>query len=302
MNVSQKINIEIKKNETLHKILEELKFVFYDHKYAFWRAKKGNMTIIFYSNGTLLFQGDKKGIDEIISELQISSSKIFTDGQSESVDSMFDAYKDFDTGSITLLGLDESGKGDYFGPLILAGAIIKPGIFNVVKNLGVMDSKKLSDSSIQRIYQEFIGLVSYRARIINPEEYNELYFQHKNLNKLMLEEYIHLIREFNPDIYDKIILDRFSGSNEQNNKIKNSVNKEIIIIERGERFLAVAAASIIARKHFIDWIEHSEDNFGIKLIKGSGKEAGMLFSKLKTGDKQDLFKKVAKTHFKEPYG
>lgn len=274
MQSTQKIVINTIENERIKGILERKDFIFFNHQHASWRANDKLTTAIFYKNGTFLLQGEQKSIDFLLKIVSNSISPV---------------------NEAAVLGLDESGKGDYFGPLVLAGAVISKENCDQITTLGVMDSKKLTDPSITNIFSKLKEIIYFKIRIIEPDEYNRLYREHKNLNHLMASEYKNLIGQFNESKYNKIILDKFSASEKENEEIKKASKKEFIIVERAEKNISVAAASIIARFYFIDWLEKCSQ----KLPKGSGKEAGELFSRLKNTLNQTEFEKIAKAHFKE---
>lgn len=278
-----KVKVNLNQRLKIESCLKEAGFQSVPHEHAFWRAKKNNLTVVLYHNTTMLLQGNETEALALLNKLGLSMA-------------VQEAKPAFDC---AVLGLDESGKGDYFGPLVLAAAVVKPEETSEVLKLGVTDSKKLTDTSIRRIYPLLAPMIRHQARIIIPEEYNELYHQHGNLNKLMVSEYIKLIQTQPDTTYEKIILDKFSQSNDQNNTIRASVRKPIFIEEKAEGHLAVAAASIIARFHFIERLEKMEHDYGYPFQKGCGKEAASLYSELKARLSEPEFKKLAKAHFKE---
>ena len=146
-------------------------------------------------------------------------------------------------------------KGDYFGPLVLAGAIVLPENTGIIKRLGVADSKTLTDISMRTMIDEIRKRSVAIVRIIEPIEYNALYDRYGNLNILMQEEYIKLIRSFPSEKFQKVILDKFSQSEDQNRRIRKATVHPMDIEEKAEKHLPVAAASILARCAFTDWLE-----------------------------------------------
>jgi len=252
-------------------------FKFSENQNALWKAslKVNNfsVTITLFNNLTLLFQGEEKLVEKyynFVNENFTFSSKV-----------------------TLILGLDESGKGDCFGPLVLAGAIIRSNPERLI-SLGVEDSKNLTDEKIETIFKNLGNNLIYKVRVILPEEYNSLYQNYKNVNLLMSVEYNKLIKEFDEADYEKIILDRFSLSKKQLEILKNEIKKPVDIIVRAEENLSVALASIIARYYFSEWFK----NQNIKLYKGCNKNAIELYKKLKSELTDAEFRKIAKTHFK----
>ena len=265
-------------------------YSFFDHEHAFWRAAKDGATVVFYKKGTLLFQGN---------DVAVKSAQGLLSGVMGISFSFVDKAAPGPCAQKTTLGLDESGKGDYFGPLVLAGAAVSPENSQKLSALGVMDSKKLSAGSIETLASEIEALVPFRVRIIMPEEYNRLYAGFGNLNLLMVDEYKKLIAGFDPNSYESVILDKFSASAAQNEEIRRSVSKEMTIVERAESNIPVAAASILARRYFVKTIGLIGVEFGLELPLGSGPHSGGLFTRLKSKMPRGEFEKIAKAHFKE---
>ncbi|MCX7820553.1 MAG: hypothetical protein N2258_02635 [Brevinematales bacterium] len=271
-NETRKIKVEEIENEIIKKFLENEGFLFKDHQYAYFRAQKDGLTIILYENQTLLFQGDISLIDEYFLKLRkiISSQKI----------------------NAGILGLDESGKGDIFGPLVLAGTIIKNP--DKINDYEIEDSKNLNDEKIYIIFNKVKNDIIYKVRIIEPEEYNILYEKYNNINKLMTEEYKRLILSFEDKDYNKIILDKYSISIEDIKFLKNGISKPFEMYHKGERFIPVALASIVARYYFSEWFNNQK----ILLPKGTGEIAIKKFIELKNSLSEENLKKIAKVHFK----
>jgi ribonuclease HIII len=266
--------------------LQKEGFSFSEQEHAFWHAESGGTHIIFYRSGTVLLQGKDHEREKWFEVLRGTGPGGKKDaGHNDRV-----------------LGLDESGKGDFFGPLVLAGAVVSGHDHKELSGIGVEDSKKLSDGKIKDIFRKLRDHAEFQVRVIEPEEYNRLYTVHKNLNRLMMDEYKKLIGKFGADRYDRIILDQFSSSDRQNSDLRHSLDKEILIVTRAESNASVALASIVARYHFVDWIERTSRRVGFEIPIGSGPVSGQLFRKLKNGTDRELFLSLAKAHFKSGSG
>jgi len=277
MNHSLKIKAASGEPE-IKKILMDKGFIFYPNQHAYWRASGKGASVIFYNNGSLLIQGEKSALDAL-RDLFTFDNKQFPDNLSRT------------------LGLDESGKGDYFGPLVLAGAIVTTDNKKILENMGVMDSKKLSDKAIKSIYPDLINNCINFIKIIEPEEYNKKYNHFKNLNLLMIDQYISLINTFPANEYDRIILDRFSNSDAQNRSIRERYSKEFIIVEKAEINLSVAAASVLARYAFISWLDDKSSETGLNLPKGSGPGVMRALKEISMNNSSGM-DKLVKLHFK----
>jgi ribonuclease HIII len=269
------LKLDPKHESRLRQILEREGFDFLENEHAFWRAKRGSANVIFYHSGSLLVQGssaDKQRLEELLAP---------------------DAGTDART-----LGMDESGKGDYFGPLVLAAVLVGPGALTAFRKLGVRDSKTLTDETIARIAPEIVKLARVETRVYEPSEYNEVYDRYGNLNLLMRDGYIELIRRFPANDYDKAILDKFSQSAAQNREISNAALNPLTITERAESDPAVAAASVVARWKFASWMSETSAKLGVPLPKGSGPAARQLFVRFRRDLDEVKFRSVAKAHFK----
>jgi ribonuclease HIII len=279
---TKKITITPSRQKEFAKSLKAMNFKFFANEYAFWRAKSNDVSIIFYKNGSVLFQGSESAIKNIFPDTGGILSH-------EQIDLSIE---------YPVMGLDESGKGDYFGPLVLAAAILDRKSENEAVRDGVMDSKKLTDKSVRMIQSLIKDKIIHKIRVIEPAEYNNIYKGYGNLNLLMISEYMKLTGSFDALSYRSIILDKFSKSREQNNSFMKSKRVNIIIVEKAEIYPAVAAASIFARFHFIEWIEKKSAELGITLPTGSGRAASDLYLKLKSKMSPREFEGIAKSHFK----
>jgi ribonuclease HIII len=199
-----------------------------------------------------------------------------------------------------ILGIDESGKGDFFGPLVIAGVMAGPEEAAVMEGWGVRDSKKISDNRILelsgRITDEFVHTVV----VIGPEKYNELYARIKNLNKLLAWGHSRVIENIaekhTPDL---AVSDKFGRADSiENALMKKGRRIKLIQQVRAESIVQVAAASILARAKFVEYMRRLSEQYKTKLPLGAGTpvdEAGRsLAAKLGPA----IFDKIAKTHFK----
>jgi ribonuclease HIII len=198
------------------------------------------------------------------------------------------------------IGTDEAGKGDIFGPLVVAGFYYDQSIRNTLESIGVRDSKELSDFQIKQIAGKLKKLFKGRYDIvfISPEKYNELYSKFNNLNKLLNWAHskcaANLLETSDAGI---VITDKFSKLelNITSGKIRQKYTLEQT--PKAERFLGVAAASILARDSFLSWFVRQTET-AVNLPKGASDKAEAVLAKLiKDGGKESLTK-IAKMHFK----
>ena len=203
-------------------------------------------------------------------------------------------------------GIDESGKGDYFGPLVVAGFYITPDISDDVKKLGAKDCKKLSDNKVLEIYENLKE--SFPENIIvkklMPEVYNKRYAEFlkkgKKLNSLLGSLFAEIIIQS----YEKhenlegIIADKFGDEKYIKEFLSKEDAKNIVCIERAESYLGVAAASVVARAVFILSMEELSASLNDILPFGAGKKVDDVAKNLYKNLKPDEFKTLVKWHFK----
>ncbi len=169
------------------------------------------------------------------------------------------------------IGIDESGKGDYFGPLVIAAAHVTPEIEPELRLMEVRDSKKISDGRILEIARDLRQVCQHSIVAIGPQKYNELYPKFRNLNRLLAWGHAraleNLLEQVNCPlaIADQFVDERF---------ILNALlekGKKIRLEQRtkAEEDLAVAAASILARAEFLHRLKRLSDEVGTTLPKGA---------------------------------
>ncbi len=198
------------------------------------------------------------------------------------------------------LGTDESGKGDYFGPLVVAGVFLPEDQENVLSELGVKDSKRFSDNRVR----ELAGLIkkgyTHSIVAIGPEKYNSLYTKLRNLNRILAWAHSRAIENILEEVNCKLaITDQFGDKAFVLNALmKRGKSIELIQKPKAEEDLAVAAASILARAEFLTRLYFLSQDIGIDLPKGASplvEEAGL---KLVKAHGAQVLDKVAKKHFK----
>ncbi len=198
------------------------------------------------------------------------------------------------------IGTDESGKGDYFGPLVIAGVFLPEGQEPVFKELGVRDSKKSSDNRVREMAEVLKSGYKHSIVSIGPERYNELYDRLRNLNRILAWGHSRVIENILEQVPSRLaITDQFGDKAYVLNALmKKGKNIELIQKPKAEEDLAVAAASILARAEFLKRLDFLSREFGVEILKGASalvEEAGLKLVKMHGTQVLD---KVAKKHFK----
>jgi len=281
----------------LQLLLAEEGFVFVEKEYALFSAAKAklNVTVFDGKKGLKLVVQGKETEDFIRFTLE---PRIFGEAKLgyEEVHNpeMFQPH----------FGIDESGKGDFFGPLVIAGAYVDAGIARHLLDAGVQDSKAIkSDSRIRalaNLIRETPGL-AYEVIPVSPARYNEMYESFANLNKLLAWGHAKVIENLHARIptCPRALSDQFANPRELQRAL--STRGCPILLEqrtKAESDIAVAAASILAREKFINWLRDKGEELGLKLPRGASTEVQALTLKLRSERGPDFLREVGKTHFK----
>ncbi len=198
------------------------------------------------------------------------------------------------------IGTDESGKGDYFGPLVIAGIFLPEGQDAVLKELGVRDSKRISDNRVRDLAGVIKQGYKHSVVVIGPEKYNQLYDRLLNLNRLLAWGHSRVIENILERVSCSMaVTDQFGDPRLVLNALMKRGQKiELIQRPRAEEDPAVAAASILARAEFLKRLRLLSVEVGLELPKGSSplaEEAGVELIKRQG---VEILAKVAKEHFK----
>ena len=201
---------------------------------------------------------------------------------------------------VSHIGTDESGKGDFFGPLVIAGVLVDEKSAKIFTDLGIKDSKKLSDKKMLVMAAEIKKNAPHSIIAISNGKYNELYANIKNLNKLLAWGHARAIENIlNGNTCEYALSDKFGDESLIKNALmKNGQSIRLEQMVRAESDIAVAAASVLARATFVQKMENMENIYGIKFPKGcSGLVKTAATEFIQKFGKQRLHE-VCKTHFK----
>lgn len=273
--------------------------------YAKWQAKDGDTVITLYESGKVVFQGKDA---DLASDFWITTEKI----NSGKVDVKNSATKekkektDFINPKIyyaSTIGSDEVGTGDYFGPIVVSATFVSKENIPFLEELGVKDSKKMTDEKILEVVPKIIKKISYESIILTNKEYNEKYDEKTNMNKIkaiMHNRVLGMLKQKEQN-YDYIVVDQFAQPYVYFNYLKESSNvvKNITFMTKAEdKCLSVACASIISRYIFLKEFDKLSKSLNMNLLKGASDkvdEQGLLIVKKYGIDKLN---EIAKLNFK----
>lgn len=280
--------IDVKLAGKLQQDLEEQGFELSKPPYTLFAAKKKGVSCTLYQSGKLMVQGKEMApFIEFYLEPEILKSFQFQ-------------YKDLDIDTTPRIGIDESGKGDFFGPLCVAGIYADTHQFAELQKMGVKDSKLISDGAIVKIGKKIRENIVHHVVRINPLKYNELYAQFHNLNKMLAWGHATTIENLVARSgCTNVLIDQFASEHVVITALKRK-NLELHLTQRhkGEQDLAVAAASILARCAFLEGLEQLSEQVGHKLPKGASAAVIQAGKALVQKHGPEVLLKVAKMHFK----
>lgn len=291
-NVVRKITAA--EGDALRAELESAGFDFREQQYTRYSARGPGVSVSVYTSGKLVVQG--KGALEF-------AATYLGGGGSGGVGTAGAAVAACDAVTEPIIGTDESGKGDYFGPLVVAAVLLRPEDVEVLRTLGVRDSKTVSDKAaleiaevIQTGYGDRVAVVS-----IGPRRYNELHAKFgNNLNRLLAWAHARAIED---------VLEEHECGRALSDKFANERLILDALMERGrtlkldqrvraESHPAVAAASIVARARFLRELERLGFDVGEKLPKGAGNLVDVAARRIHRSGGLDALRDIAKLHFR----
>jgi ribonuclease HIII len=205
------------------------------------------------------------------------------------------------------IGTDEAGKGDYFGPLVVAAVWVDKSAEATLVAQGVKDSKRTTDAVSKRLARNIAALCPHQVVKIFPEKYNQLIAKIGNLNRLLgwaharaIESLLETMEKSATPGPERLVViaDQFGDESYLRDALmKRGKTVELIQQVRAEEHIAVAAASLLARANFLDGLARLAETWQVNLPKGA---SNVLSAGREIRDKggMELLNKVAKVHFR----
>jgi ribonuclease HIII len=205
-----------------------------------------------------------------------------------------------DFSSLARIGIDESGKGDYFGPLVIAAVFVQAAGEAELKLMRVRDSKKISDGRILEMAADIRQVCRHSIVAIGPQRYNDLYAKMRNLNRLLAWGHARALENLLEQVDCSLaISDQFGDQQLVLNALQER-GKLIRLVQhpKAEADLAVAAASILARAEFLRRLQRLSDEVGTTLPKGASPSVELAARMVLKKHGRERLAAVAKLHFK----
>ena len=280
--------------EQLRLLLDGRGWKFSEQPYARWKAELEKTNVVAYNSGKLTVQGG--GTEDFVTFLlEPEILHPFTFGyEEEPAEEAVDPHG----------GVDESGKGDFFGPLCIAGVYADEVTGPKLRAIGCCDSKLIKSS--KKIMELSAGIREiagngWTAVVIGPESYNRLYAKFGNLNRLLAWGHARVIENLLEKVpaCPRMLSDKFADERLIRRALLTR-GREIRLDQRtkAESDVAVAAASILSREQFLRGMAKLEAEFGIELPRGAGPQVKAAGRSLMERFGASVFERCAKTHFK----
>jgi len=264
-------------------------FEFRTVPHALFSARGGGVIATLYKSGKFVIQGADPEV--FVARYVEGGTPVAPKAKSAAKDSPLEAVP-----TETLIGSDECGKGDFFGPLVVCAVRLDPEQAAKLDSSGVVDSKKLTDDRARQLGAALRKVLPYSIKRLDPPRYNEVYAKIKNVNLVLADLHADAIRELaEPGM--NVLIDQFTRTDlfaARLGDLKLNIEQR----PRAEANLAVAAASIIARAEFLACMDELSSEAAVELRKGAGfptDNAGVEYVRLHGFE---ALVKVAKLHFK----
>lgn len=269
--------------------------------YAVFQADTGDTIVTLYESGKAMFQGVSADIEAGMWE-SIRKDKDNIDYFMDTKDTK--VKKDIEVeipSDIASVGSDEVGTGDYYGPIVVTASFVSKDNILFLTELGVRDSKKLSDEQILKIVPKIIKKIPYKTIMLSNKEYNDNYGKDMNMNKIKAVLHNKVLTEMVKDNdYDYIVVDQFEPEKSYYNHLSDVPNplKGITFITKAEdKCLSVAVSSLISRYIFIKEMDKLGDKYGIFLPKGANYYVEDVGIKLVNKYGEKILHDIAKLNF-----
>jgi ribonuclease HIII len=279
----------------LRACLEERGYDFETKPHALFSARKDKLNVTVYQKGPkVLVQG--KGTEdfirfilepEVLGEARLGYEEVLDPDK-------FEPH----------FGIDESGKGDFFGPLVIAGVFTDATIARHLIEAGIMDSKRVTSAArIRQLAAAIRATPGCTSEVVSigPERYNEMHASFRNLNRLLAWGHARVIEKLvaaRPDC-PRALSDQFARPEVLERALRDKgLSLRLEQRTKGESDTAVAAASILARERFIDWMDKTSEACGVKLPLGASATVVEAARAFVARHGSDSLGKVAKLHFR----
>lgn len=262
-----------------------------DH--ARFAVKALGVNLVCYKSGKVVVQG--KVLDAFFGEFLPDATVAASAGAAKGADGPLP----FDAPTI---GSDEAGKGDYFGPLVVASVYAEPAAAADMRAMGIADSKTLSDQRMFPMAERIERTYDCEIRVLMPTDYNARWSADPNVNHVLAELHADAIATLlarHPEA--TVLVDRFASESVLATRLRKrhgAAPRRLVQVPRAEAHPVVGAASVVARVHFVEGFKRCEEESGTDLHKGAGEPVDVAARRAFAIGGRELMGRIAKLHFK----
>lgn len=301
--ITKVLNVGEKTKEMMVEYFEDLKRE-KTPPYALFQADDGDTVVTMYQSGKVVFQGRDA---DLAADFWIETEKI---NYGKAVVTSSDDKKEKKEIErkiplrINSIGSDEVGTGDYFGPIVVTASYVTKDNVDFLLELGVKDSKKMSDVEIKKVVPQIIKKIPYHTFVLSNRQYNELYNSDMNMNKMKAILHNKVLSAFadkNKYPCDHIVVDQFENPRSYYNHLSDAKFKvyNITFLTKAEdQCLSVACASLISRYIFLQEMDKISKDVGFDIPKGAGEIVDSLGKEIVKKFGNDKLNNIAKINFK----
>ncbi len=278
--------------------------------YEAWRIKLSDggsqARAILYQSGKLVVSGNAPAFDRVIGVAEAVGKRVPPKPKTGGASAVTNVPPETDPH----IGTDEAGKGDFFGPMVTAGVYVDARTAQILRTLGVRDSKTVSDRALPGLAGNIRDVIPEGSRavlVLAPKRYNELYRQMrsegKNLNTMLAWTHTRVIEDLVKAGHKPrfILSDQFGDKRYIESRLLMDTRLSgipVIQMHRAEADVGVAAASILARDRFLRWLDQAGKTLDLTLPKGASPKVIEVARSLVRRSGQDILKEYAKVSFK----
>ena len=265
------------------------------------RTKHNGAVINIYNSGKVMFQGNNAETvaQQLLPEKQSNTTSLNT-SKSSKTQAPYIKYNQYNC-----IGSDEAGSGDYFGPLTVCAAYVTKEHVKILKELGVDDSKKLTDTKIVEIAEQLVNFIPHSLLTLDNVKYNDR--QRAGWSQVKMKAVLHnqaianVVQKIETNDLNYIVIDQFAERGVyQRYALSDLPYPKLTKFEtKGEsKSLAIAAASIISRYAFVKHMNHISKSLKMEVPKGASNKVDLFAAKIIEKYGIDKLDSISKKHFK----
>lgn len=262
-------------------------------------AKLSDTAVTIYKSGKVMFQGNGASREAALwGGISKKNEKVVSSNiKGDTLPENFERF--------SVVGSDETGTGDYFGPIIVAACFVREDQVKLVKELGVKDSKMLTDELMRKMAPDLMATLTYSVLVLKNEKYNEIQsrgWSQGKIKALMHNQAIkHVLKKMAPEKPAYILIDQFAERSIYYNHIKAEkeiIRENVLFSTKAEQLhVSVAAASIIARYAFLKEMDRLSEIANTSIPKGASAKVDEIAAKIYLKHGADFLKSITKWHF-----